>query len=84
MSLTKRIFEHLITKPKYNKKCIECDALKMDITKRDILMNEQKEIFNSRRQEWDKTLKEQESEIIKLKKKIVKMKGELDEKKKEN
>lgn len=83
MSLTKGIWEHLITKKKYNAKCIECDALKMDITKRDILMNEQKEIFNSKKQEWDKTLKEQEDEIIKLKKKIVRLKGELNEKKKD-
>ena len=80
MGLAKGIWEHLITKKKYNAKCIEADALKMDITKRDILMNEQKEIFNSRKQEWDKALKEQENEIIKLKKKIVKLKGELNEK----
>ena len=76
MSLTKSIYEHLITKKKYNAKCIECEALKLDITKRDILMNEQKEIFNTKKIEWDKTLKEQEEQIIKLKRKIVKMKGE--------
>lgn len=82
MSLTKGIWEHLKTKKKYNAKCIECDALKIDITKRDILMNEQKEMFNSKKQEWDKTLKEQEDEIIKLKKKIVRLKGEKNEEKK--
>ena len=83
MSLKKSIYEHLITKKKYNSKCIECDALKMDITKRDILMNEQKEIFIAKEIEWHKVLKEQEEEIIKLKKKIVKMKGEKNEKKKD-
>ena len=83
MNLAKGIWEHLITKKKYNAKCIECEALKMDITKRDILLNEQKEIFNSKKQEWDNTLKEQEEKIIKLNKKIVKIKGELNEKKKD-
>lgn len=84
MSLTKGIWEHLITKKKYNTKCIECEALKADITKRDILMNEQKEMFNTKKIEWEKVLKDQEEQIIKLKKKIVKLKGDKNEKKKED
>lgn len=76
MSLKKALYEHLKTKKKYNTKCIEAEALKEDIKKRDILMNEQKNTFNSKTAVWEETLKAQEQEIIKLKKKIVKLKEE--------
>ena len=76
MSISKAIYEHLITKKKYNVKCIEAEALKEDIKKRDILMNEQKNIFNTKKAVWEETLKDQEEQIIKLKKQIKKLKEE--------
>ena len=76
MSISKSIYEHLITKKKYNAKCIEAEALKEDIKKRDILMNEQKNTFNTKKTVWEETLKAQEEQIIKLKKQIKKLKEE--------
>lgn len=76
MSISKSIYEHLITKKKYNAKCIEAEALKEDIKKRDILMNEQKNTFNIKKAVWEETLKAQEEKIIKLNKQIKKLKEE--------
>lgn len=75
-NLTKAIYEHLITKKKYNSKCIECEALKEDIARINIRMNEQKEKFEVIRKEWEEKLKDQEEQIIKLKKKNIKLKEE--------
>lgn len=76
MSISKAIYEHLITKKKYNAKYIEAEALKEDIKKRDILMNEQKNTFNTKKAVWEETLKAQEEKIIKLNKQIKKLKEE--------
>ena len=55
MKIGKAIYEHLKTKRKYNTKCIEAEALKEDIKKRDILMNEQKTTFEEKRKVWEET-----------------------------
>ena len=57
MSISKAIYEHLITKKKYNAKCIEAEALKEDIKKRDILMNEQKNTFNTKKNSMGRNTK---------------------------
>lgn len=75
-SLGKAIYEHLITKKKYNRKCIELDVAKEDIQRHILLKAEQKKLFNEEKELWEQTLKEQEEEIIKLKKKLVKVKNE--------
>lgn len=71
MSIKKAIYVHLITKPKYNKKCLEVDTLKEDIARLNIKMNEQKVMIEAKRQEWEEELKKQEKQIIKLKKKLI-------------
>lgn len=71
MSIKKAIYVHLITKPKYNKKCLEVDTLKEDIARLNIKMNEQKVMFEAKRQEWEEELKKQEKQIIRLKKKLI-------------
>ena len=71
MSIKKAIYVHLITKPKYNKKCLEVDTLKEDIARLNIKMNEQKVMFEAKRQEWEDELRKQEKQIIRLKKKLI-------------
>lgn len=74
MGIKKAIYEHLITKPKYNKKCLEVDTLKEDIARLNIRMNEQKNIFDEQKTVWTEELRKQEEEIIKLKKKLSRTK----------
>ena len=69
MSITKAIYEHLITKQKYNRKSLEVDVLKEDIARQKIRMKEQEKIFEIKQAIWEETLKDQEEEIIKLKRK---------------
>lgn len=71
MSIKKAIYVHLITKPKYNKKCLEVDTLKEDIARLNIKMNEQKVMIEAKRQEWEDELRKQEKQIIRLKKKLI-------------
>lgn len=72
--LAKAIYTHLITKPKYNRVCIERDAAKEDIKRVNIAMKELTDGFKDKQEVWEKELKKQEEKIIKLKKQIVKLK----------
>ena len=59
-----------------NNPVLDKKHLKEDIKKRDILMNEQKNTFNTKKAVWEETLKAQEEKIIKLNKQIKKLKEE--------
>ena len=74
MGLIKAIYVHLITKPKYNKKCLEVDMLKLDIKNILIEQHEQEIAHKKEKEIWEKALKEQEEEIIRLKKRKAKKK----------
>ena len=78
-SLGKAIYEHLITKKKYNRKCIELDVAKEDIQRHILLKAEQKKLFNEEKEIWEQRLKEQEEQIIKLKKQIIRLKENKNE-----
>jgi len=75
MSITKAIYEHLITKPKYNRKSLEVEVLKEDIARLKIQMKEQEKAFDIKKTIWEETLKDQEEEIIKLKRRNAKNVG---------
>lgn len=68
MSLTKAIYEHLITKKKYNTLMINYRVLQEDYEKKILAYNELKRQHIVLQQTWTEKLKEQEQEIIKLKK----------------
>lgn len=75
MSITKAIYEHLITKQKYNRKSLEVDVLKEDIARLKIQMKEQEKVFEIKKAIWKETLKAKEEEIIKLKRRNAKNVG---------
>lgn len=68
MNLTKAIFEHLKTKRKYNtlelKYRVKCEELEDKVDECKL----KDRIYAKRQELWEKTIKEQEEEIIKLKK----------------
>ena len=72
MSIRKAVYEHLKTKKKYNTLEIKFLGAKEDIERLTVELNTQKRIHAKRQEIWEKALKEQEEEIIKLKKMKVK------------
>ena len=67
MTLIKAIYVHLITKKKYNTLQIKLDGAREDIERLTIQLNTAKREHAIRRNEWERILKEQEEEIIRLK-----------------
>lgn len=82
-SLRKAIFEHLKTRKKYNtldvKYKVKCEELE-DKTDECKLKDR---LYTKRQETWDNTLKEQEEEIIDLKRKNTELKKEIRELKKQ-
>ena len=68
----KAFWEHLKTKRKYNTLMIKYEAVKEDLEKKQVELNTQRRIFMKKQDIWEQTLKEQEEELIKLKKRKVK------------
>lgn len=68
MSLRKSIYEHLKTRKKYNTLMINYNVLQEDYEKKILEYNELKRQYIVLQQTWTEKLKEQEQEIIKLKK----------------
>lgn len=68
MSLLNKIYEHLKTKGKYNKLELRCDVLRDMYDKKVVELETERKIFNKRREVWEEKLKEQEEEIIRLRK----------------
>lgn len=66
------IWEHLITKRKYNKLMIKYELAKEDIEHKVVQLNTEKRIHQKQKEIWEKELAEQELQIIELKKKIRK------------
>lgn len=67
MSLKKAIYEHLITKKKYNTLLLKLEVAQEELEKKTVELNTERRINQKRKETWEKTLKEQEEEIIKLK-----------------
>ena len=73
-NLSKAIWEHLITKRKYNQLRIRLETKNEELENKIIQMNTQKRINEKQREIWEKTFEEQEEEIIKSKQEIKKLK----------
>ena len=72
MSIKKAIYEHLITKRKYNTLQVKYDTLKEELERKTVELNTERRIHLKRAGVWEETLKEQEAEIIKLKRRKAK------------
>jgi hypothetical protein len=72
--LKKNIMEHLKTRKKYNTLMLKYEVAKEDLEKKQIELNTQKRINLKEKEIWENKLKEQEEEIIILKRKIKKLK----------
>ena len=71
MGLRKAIYEHLKTKKKYNTLKLNYDVLREEYDKKTTELNVERQIWKKKQNVWEQTLKEQEEEIIKLKKRKV-------------
>ena len=67
--LLKGIWEHIITRKKYNKKCIEAEMLKEDIEGLRIEKRQQKNTFELEKEVLEQEIKELQEKIVELKKK---------------
>jgi len=76
------IFEHLKTRKKYNTLSLKYEVAKEDLEKKQVELNTQKRINLKEKEIWEGKLKEQEKEIIELKKEIKKLKSKKRESKK--
>lgn len=71
MNFKKAIYEHLKTRKKYNTLLLKYEVAREDLEKKTVELNTQKRINLKEKEIWEQKLKEQEEEIIKLKKKGV-------------
>lgn len=69
--LTKAIYEHLKTRTKYNTLLLKHNVLQEELERKSSELITQKRIHLKRQEVWEQTLKEQEEEIIRLKKRKV-------------
>ena len=67
-NLLKNLYEHLKTRKKYNTLKIKYEVAREDLEKKQVELNTERRIFAKRQESWEKRLKEQEEEIIRLKK----------------
>lgn len=75
MSIKKAIFEHLKTKKKYNTLLLKYEIKIDEYQRLEMRYNERKKLYQIQKEIWDKKLKEQEEEIIELKKRKVRKNG---------
>ncbi len=66
-SLLKSVYEHLKTRKKYNTLLLKYEVAREDLEKKQVELNTQKRINLKEKEIWEAKLKEQEEEIIKLK-----------------
>lgn len=71
-NLSKAIFEHLKTKKKYNTLQLKYEVLQDELQRKTVELNTERRIKEKLKETWENKLKEQEQEIIKLKKRKVK------------
>lgn len=67
MSITKAIYEHLITKKRYNTLKLKYEVAREDLEKKQVELNTERRIRLKEKEIWEQRLKDQEEEIIKLK-----------------
>lgn len=69
MNFKKALYEHLKTRKKYNTLLLKYEVAREDLEKKQVELNTQKRINLKEKEIWEQKLKEQEIEIIELKKK---------------
>ena len=62
----KHLYDHLITKKKYNTLKLKYDVAREDLEKKQVELNTERRIHLKQKEIWEKKLKDQEEEIIKL------------------
>lgn len=67
MSLLKNIYEHLITKHKYNKLKIDYEVIKKEYDRKVIENDQLRHQYKVIKETWERKLQEQEDTIIELK-----------------
>lgn len=67
MSIVKAIYQHLITKKKYNTLKLKYEVARDDLEKKQVELNTERRIRLKEKEIWERALTEQEEEIIKLK-----------------
>lgn len=72
---TRAIYEHLITKRKYNKLQVKLDVKTEEYEKKVNELNTERRIHTIQKNIWQRNLTEQEEEIIELKKEIKTLKS---------
>ena len=70
--MIKKIYEHLITKKKYNTLKLKYDVLKEEYEHKVVELNTERRINAKRKKIWTDALKEQEEKIIELRRKKTK------------
>ena len=61
----KHLYDHLITKKKYNTLKLKYDVAREDLEKKQVELNTERRIHLKQKEIWEKKLKDQEEEIIK-------------------
>ena len=74
--LLSHLYEHLITKKKYNTLQLKYEVKMDEYQRLNVRYEEQRKLYEARKEIWEKTLKENEEEIIKLKKRKTKKESE--------
>ena len=67
-NLISKLYEHLKTRRKYNTLLLKYEIVKEEKEEMKEQRDTQKRIYEIRKETWEKALKEQEEEIIRLKK----------------
>lgn len=67
MSIVKAIYQHLITRKKYNTLKLKYEVAREDLEKKQVELNTERRIRLKEKEIWERALTEQEEEIIKLK-----------------
>ena len=66
--MLKHIYEHLKTRTKYNRLELKYDVKCEELERKSTELRIERNIWKKKQEIWEKTLKEQEEEIVKLKK----------------
>ena len=72
MNLIKAIYEHLITRKKYNTLKLKYDVLREEYDRKTTELNVERQIWRKKQNVWEDTLLKQEQQIKELKKRGVK------------
>ena len=68
MGILKAIYEHLKTKKKYNTLQLKYEVARDDLERKQVELNTERRIRIKEKEIWEQRLKEQEEQIIELKK----------------